>query len=148
MTTTDYSNIVGVFRERAKADEAIEALKQAGFQEDLIHLTEYEPQTQDEKDSLPGVASTTRYIVDVLAEGREQEVVGILTHHGSNNADLPPGTSLVHGAIIRSTGETVDLIPGASNAAGGSSDDLFENVKVPGHPGEVSTIDNTNLPRG
>lgn len=146
MNTTDYTNIVGVFRDRAKADEAVEALKQVGFQEELIHLTEYEPQTQEEKDSLPGITSTTRFIVDVLAEGREQEAVGILTHHGANNADLPPGTSLVHGAIIRSTGETVDLIPGASNTEG-SPNGLYEDVKVPGHPGEISTIDNPNVPR-
>lgn len=36
MTTATSNTIVGIFRERARAQEAVRALKQAGFQEDQI----------------------------------------------------------------------------------------------------------------
>src|SRR5712691_9886919 len=44
MSTTDFSDIVGVFRDRSQADEAVDELKQAGFADDEIQLTEYELQ--------------------------------------------------------------------------------------------------------
>ena len=74
MSTTDFTDIVGVFRDRSQADQAIAELKQAGFAEDAIQMTEYD---------LPGVveavspslqASNKRVIVHVKAEGKEQEL--------------------------------------------------------------------------
>ncbi len=43
-----------------------------------------------------------RVLVQVLAEGREQEAGAILVSNGANNADLPFGKTLDHGALIAS----------------------------------------------
>src|SRR5258708_34320892 len=40
--TAQYAHIVGVFRDRAKADQAVEAIKQAGMS--AVALTVYDPQ--------------------------------------------------------------------------------------------------------
>lgn len=117
-STPDHAYIVGVFSVHAQADQAIEALKQAGFGEDTINLTEYEPstaaeaedlaqQTDDISQRMKNISQLTsvsarRIIVHVEAEGREQEAVDILVQHGSNNSDIPPGTELVHGSIMNS----------------------------------------------
>jgi len=147
MSTTDFSDIVGVFRDRSQADQAVDELKQAGFAEDAIQLTEYD---------LPGIveavspslqqASNKRVIVHVKAEGKEQEAVGIMVQHGANNADIPPGTKLVHGTLVGTSAETADLLPGQSNEAG-SSDDLFEAAQMPEQPGETSNQDSQKMPR-
>ncbi len=42
MDTAKYAHIVGVFRGRAKADQAVEAIKQAGMSD--VELTVYDPQ--------------------------------------------------------------------------------------------------------
>lgn len=42
-----YSHIVGVFRERAQADQAMEALKQAGIGDEEPQLTEYNPHGEE-----------------------------------------------------------------------------------------------------
>src|SRR5690242_17065895 len=104
MTTVDYSDveysdIVGVFRERSQAEEAMEGLKQAGFAEDEMDLKEYELQGGVEAlTSNPALQpSNKRVIVHVKAPGKEQEAVGILAQYGANNADIPVGTKLVHG---------------------------------------------------
>jgi hypothetical protein len=86
---TEYVHIIGVFRAKGQADEAIVALKEAGFEEDKILVTDYHSEQ----------AADTRFIVHVMAADREQEAVGILTHHGANNSDLPPGTEMVHGDL-------------------------------------------------
>jgi hypothetical protein len=89
---TTYSHMVGVFRERTTAEQALNELKQAGFWE--TELTVYDPHPAEEP-----VDSSMRVLVHVLAEGREQEAVAILVSHGANNADLPLGTELYHGSI-------------------------------------------------
>ena len=68
-----------------------------------------------------------------------------MTQHGANNADLPAGTMLVHGTIIFADAETVDLIPGSTASADqSSSDSLSGEAKVPGHPDEITRMDNPN----
>ena len=147
MTTVDYSDIVGVFRERSQAEEAMEELRQAGFAEDTMDLKEYELQGSV-------VASTTnpalqpsdkRVIVHVKAPGKEQEAVGILAQHGANNADIPVGTQLVQGALVGTGIVTPDLIPGQANEVS-VSDDLFEEAQVPGVPAEPGQQD-SHTPR-
>ena len=143
MSTTDFTDIVGVFRDRSQADQAIAELKQAGFAEDAIRMTEFdlpgEVEALGPSPSLQG--SNKRIIVLVKAEGKEQEAVGIMVQHGANNADIPPGTKLVHGVLTNTNEETADLVPGQSNEVG-STDDLFGEAKIPGHSGETSQVDN------
>jgi hypothetical protein len=138
MSTTDFSDIIGVFRERSHADQAVDELKQAGFAEDEIQLTEYElggaVEALSTNPSL--LPSNERIVVLVKAPGKEQEAVGILVQHGANNADIPAGTALVHGTLVGTNIETADLVPGQSNDVG-SSDDLFEAGDLPEHPGET-----------
>jgi hypothetical protein len=97
---TTYSRMVGVFRERTRAEQALNDLKQAGFRE--TEVTVYDPHPAEEaRDSLQDDAGT-RVLVQVLAEGREQEAGAILVSNGANNADLPFGTTLDHGSLIGS----------------------------------------------
>src|SRR5579859_665913 len=133
MTTVDYSDIVGVFRERSQAEEAMEELRQAGFAEDAMDLKEYELQGGVEALTTNPVLqpSNRRVLVRVKAPGKEQEAVGILAQHGANNADLPVGTQLVHGVLVGTGIETPDLLPGQANEAT-APDDLFEEGQVPG----------------
>ncbi len=107
MDTAKYAHIVGVFRDRAKADQAVEAIKQAGMS--AVELTVYDPQAAGVVDTpvdtravetAARLATATRFLVHVLAEGREQDAVSILADCGANNADIPPGTLLVHGSIV------------------------------------------------
>ncbi len=150
MSTTDYSDIVGVFRDRSKADQAIEGLKQAGMSEGQIHLIEFDPNPEVEAvevDSVSQHVSAKRFIVHVKAEGREQEAVGILVENGANNADLPPGTMLVHGTIVGANAESVDLVPDQSHKEG-FSDSFFGQAAAPGHPDDISIMDNPNAPHG
>src|SRR5260221_4106845 len=95
LDTAKYAHIVGVFRDRAKADQAVEALKQAGMRD--VDLTVYDPQAAGVVDSpvdageasamdtsvatsvvetATRLATATRFLVHVLAEGREQDAVG------------------------------------------------------------------------
>jgi hypothetical protein len=104
-----YSNLVGVFRDRSQATQAVEDLRKAGIEEDQIRLGEYTPQTSGshmpiaaEEDDLLLHDAGRRILVHVHALGREQEVVSILAQHGANNADVPPGTELVQGYLIHS----------------------------------------------
>ena len=151
-STTEFSDIVGVFRDRSQADQAVDELKQAGFAEDAIQMTEYD---------LPGVveavspslqASNKRVIVHVKAEGKEQEAVGIMVQHGANNADIPPGTKLVHGTLVGTNAETADLVPGQSNVVPGQSNEasatpsFFGEPKTPGHPNDVNIMDRPDSP--
>ncbi len=95
-----YSRMVGVFRERANAEQALNELEQAGFQE--TELTVYDPHPAEEPVDSSQVDAGMRVLVHVLAEGREQEALGILVSNGANNSDLPFGTDLSHGSIIAS----------------------------------------------
>jgi len=93
-----YSRMIGVFRERTNAEQALSELKQAGFQE--TELTVYNSHPAEEPVDSSQVDSGMRVLVHVLAQGREQEAVGILVSHGANNSDLPFGTDLSQGSII------------------------------------------------
>src|SRR5258708_16970889 len=111
MDTAKYAHIVGVFRDQAKAAQAVEALKQAGMS--AVDLTVYDPQAAGVVDSpvdaggasardtsvatsvvetATRLATATRFLVHVLAEGSEQDAVCILAACGATNADIPPGT--------------------------------------------------------
>lgn len=127
MSPASNSNIVGVFRDRSQADQAVDELKQAGFVEDWIQLTEYDLQDVVEAISPSLQASNKRVIVQVKADGKEQEAVGIMVQNGANNADIPAGMKLVHGTLIGTNSETADLAPGQSNEDG-LSNSLFEEV--------------------
>jgi hypothetical protein len=146
MTTVDYSDIVGVFRERSQAEEAMEDLKQSGFAEDEMDLKEYELHGGVEAltDNPALQPSNRRVIVHVKAPGKEQEAVGILAQHGANNADIPVGTRLVHGTLVGTGVESPDLMPGEANEA--APDDLFEEEQVPGVAPEPGKQD-THTPR-
>lgn len=147
METVDYSDIVGVFRERSQAEEAMAELRQAGFAEDTMDLKEYELQGGVEKlTTNPTLQpSNKRVIVHVKAPGKEQEVVGVLAQHGANNADIPVGTQLVHGTLVGTGVESPDLLPGQANEAAPieakAADDLFEEGQVPGVPMEPGKQD-------
>jgi hypothetical protein len=141
MSPASNSNIVGVFRDRSQADQAVDELKQAGFVEDWIQLTEYDLQGVVEAISPSLQASNKRVIVQVNADGKEQEAVGIMVQNGANNADIPAGMKLVHGTLIGTNSETADLAPGQSNEDG-LSNSLFEEVQTPDHP-----TDNSKMPR-
>ena len=132
-----YSHMVGVFRERTKAEQALNELRQAGFRE--TELTVYDPHPAEEP-----VDSTMRILVHVLAEGREQEAVAILVSHGANNADLPLGTDLSHGSL---TGAS-DAQGAAHATAASPSESFFSTAKAPGHPSDISITDNPNTPHG
>jgi hypothetical protein len=96
----EFSHIVGVFREQAPAHEAALELREAGFGEDQLRLTEFDPQSLEGTENTPLHAADTRFFVHVEARGREKEAVGILARHGANNADLPAGTELVNGKLV------------------------------------------------
>ena len=63
MSTTDFSDIGGVFRERSHAEQAMDSLRQAGFGEDQIQVTEYNPPKAEETSSPTLQASEKRLIV-------------------------------------------------------------------------------------
>jgi hypothetical protein len=103
----DSTPIVGVFRDQAKADHAIEELKQADFTEDHITSKVVGMHTASGEET---PEEYTRIVVVVKADGRGKQAFGILFSNGANNADLPPGMTL-SGTNLTSEGETVDLIP-------------------------------------
>jgi hypothetical protein len=138
MQNTNPSHIVGVFRDHAKADHAIEELKQAGFREDQITSAVHSLQPAQEAQT----PENSRIVITVQAEGRDQQAFGILFNNGANNADLPPGMELRHSEIVGSQAETVDLIPEQSLEASFSKDSYFGEVKVPGLSEEPGILDN------
>ena len=137
MQNTDPSPIVGVFRDHTKAGHAIEDLKQAGFTEDQITSAVHSLQQAQEAQT-PG---NSRIIVTIRAEGREQQVLGILFDNGANNADLPPGMELRDGNIVSAQAETVDLIPEPTLEASFSKDSYFGEVQIPGVSKEPGILD-------
>ena len=147
MSITEHSEVVGVFRDQASVDQAVDALRQAGIGETQIRLTTYDPPAGDASQH---ASEMKRIIVHVKADGRESEIVGILVSHGANNGDLPEGTRLEHGSIISADPETVDLdlIPQKSPDSELSTDSLFGEVTEPGHPDEIRLEDNSNYPHG
>lgn len=121
-----YSHVVGVFRERADAEQAIEALKRAGFSENQMQLTFYNPNVDGEVHN-----SRQRFVLHVDAEGREQEAVGIMASCGANNADVPAGTRLEHGSIVGAGADGTERVP--EELMYGNSDQFFGDTQLPGH---------------
>jgi hypothetical protein len=138
-----FTLVSGVYRERGPAEQAVQALKEAGFLE--VQENEYNPNPSEE--AAEGIVRETnqRFVVSVVATGRQQEAVGILIRYGSNNSDLPPGTDLVHGRIV-SVGEAANTTA-EQVASGTNADSLYENAKPLGHPDELKVMDNPNFPR-
>ena len=68
MENTDLSPIVGVFRDHAKANHAVEELKRAGFGEDQIQSAVVSLQTAPEEQT----PENTRMIVTVTANGKDK----------------------------------------------------------------------------
>jgi len=128
MQNTDPTPIVGVFRERTKADRAVEELKQAGFTEDQITSKVVSLQTVLEEQT----PENTRIIVTVNADGRDKQAFGILFSSGANNADLPPGMSLE---------ETVDIIPKPELEGSFSNDSFFGEEKDLGTSEQLGQMD-------
>ena len=150
-----FAEIVGVFRDRAKAEEAINALKQAGIGGDTIQLTEHNPEvnvasgadtSEEGVDAFllggSGVSDPRRVLVQLRAEGREQEAVAILTSFGSNNSDLPPGTALAEGSIVDVGAEGASKTP----ATVGPTDSSFGSAQVQARPSDVSITDSPKPP--
>jgi hypothetical protein len=133
MENTDPSPIIGVFRDHTKANLAVEELKQAGFREDQITSVAYSLQPAQEEQT----PENSRIIVTVKAEGRDKQAFGVLFNSGANNADLPPGMSLIDGNIVSSQAETTDLIAKPTLEAGFSKDSYFGEVTVPGTSDEL-----------
>ena len=164
--TAQYAHIVGVFRDRAKADQAVEAIKQAGMS--AVALTVYDPQAAGVVDTpvdageasvvdtsvdtsavetATRLATATRFLVHVLAEGREQDAVGILAACGANNADLPPGTMLAHGSIVSADEDSAQRVAETSTDTT-PAERFFGTAKAPGHPHASSVMDHPNAPHG
>ena len=137
MQNTDPSPIVGVFRDHAKADQAVEELKRAGFGEGQIQSAVVSLQTAPEEQT----PENTRIIVTVKADGKDKQAFGILFNSGANNADLPPGISIRDGKIVSSQAETVDLIAKETLEADFSKDSYFGEAKVPGISEEPGMLD-------
>jgi hypothetical protein len=127
MENIDHSPIIGVFRDHAKANNAVEELKRAGFGEDQIQSEVVSLQTTPEEQT----PENTRIIVTVKPDGRDKQAFGILFNSGANNADFPPGMSLSDSEIIISQAETVDLIPEPTLEADFSKDSYFGEVNEP-----------------
>ncbi len=144
MQNTGPSPIVGVFRDHAKADRAVEELKQAGFREDQITSVIHSLEPAQEKQT----TENSRMIVTVKTEGRDKQAFGILFNNGANNADLPPGLELSDSEILSSPPETVDLIPEPDLAGSFSKDSFFGEEKEPGNADEFGIMDNPNFPHG
>ena len=89
--------------------------------------------------------TATRFLVHVLAEGREQDAVGILADCGANNADIPPGTLLVHGSIV-SAGEDSAHRVAEKSTDPTPPESFFGTAKAPGHPNDISMVDHPNAP--
>jgi hypothetical protein len=149
-----YAHIVGVFRDRAKADQAVEALKQAGMSD--VDLTVYDPQAAggvetsvdtSAVETATRLATATRFLVHALAEGREQDAVGILADCGANNADIPPGTLLVDGSIIRADEDSAHLVAEKSTE-NTPAESCFGTAKAPGHAHASSMMDHPDAPHG
>ncbi len=139
MQSTDPSPIVGVYRDHAKADQAVEELKQAGFREEQITSAKYSLEPAQEVQT----PENSRIIVTVTPEGRDQQAFGILFSNGANNADLPPGMVLKHGKVVSSQEESVALVPEPALEAGFSKDSYFGEVIEPG-PSEEPILGDTH----
>lgn len=125
MQNTGPSPIVGVFRDQAKAEQAIEKLKEAGFTDDEVSSKEVGLNGASEEQS----PETTRTIVRVKAEGKEKQAFGILFSSGANNADLPPGINLSDSRIKGLAEETTDLTHKSELEGSFTNDSFFGSGK-------------------
>lgn len=146
MENTDPLTVVGVLRDRAKADRAIDELKQAGFKDDQLSSIVYNQHTEQEA---LGSSEHSRIVVTVKADGKKEEdkAFAILFDNGANNADLPPGTILKHGAIVSAEQETTDLVPEPQLEASFSKDSFFAQEKEDDRE-EFGIMDSSNFPHG
>jgi hypothetical protein len=92
------------------------------------------------------LATATRFLVHVLAEGREQDAVGILADGGANNADILPARCL---STVPSSAR---MKTAPSRVAETSTDPtpaerFFGTAKAPGHPHASSVMDHPNAPQ-
>lgn len=138
-----YSNMVGVFRDRTQAEQAVEALKQAGIADEEPELEEYGLHPEEGVVDSTRSESDRRYIVRVLAKGKEQDAVEILIRNGANNSDLPPGTALVRGSLVNTSEAIADHAPVNPAAGTTASNSLYEGAKAPG-PGHLSDVNVSN----
>lgn len=144
-----HHSIVGVFRDRAQADLAIEGLIQAGFSKDQVRSIVYGLNVAEgEQAGAQFSPEASRTIVTVDADEREPEALGILFQYGANNADLPPGMALENGVLVEAQPETAEHIPQQGAEDGSNPYTFFEEVKEPGHPDDIMIIDNPNFPHG
>jgi hypothetical protein len=91
MTTTEHSTVVGIFADRAHAEQALDELRQAGFSDDQVGFSAgNEPEggqkeqagSNTEQDSS---AWTGPIVVVINAENRQEEASDILQRNGANN---------------------------------------------------------------
>ncbi len=155
MDTSEHT-IVGVFRDHAGADLAVEQLKQAGFSAEQIQTTAYHPEgdttaealQQDDAPIVPGTGGGSRFVVAVNAGDREQEAVGVMVRNGANNSDIPSGMVLENGELVSGQGESTGYTSGRDAANDPSTNTFFGEVKDEEHPGEIDMMDNSNSPHG
>ncbi len=137
MQNTGSSPIVGVFRDQAKAEYAVEQLKQAGFSDKQVKSKEVGLHADSEEQT----PENTRFIVTVKAEGKDEEAFGILFSSGANNADLPPGVSLSDSRSVSTEEETVAVIPEPELEGSFSDDSFFAEQKDLSTPEQLGQLD-------
>lgn len=121
MATTQRSLIVGIFTERAQADLAVEQLQQAGFNHDLLSLSERQGRMatgvrslfsglqgeqrdivdelkdlgvpKEEADYYQNELDADRTIVTVQASSRQEEARAILKTNGAYDINTRPKTN-------------------------------------------------------
>ena len=121
MTTTQRSLIVGVFTDRVQADLAIDQLQQAGFNSDLLSLSQQQRSRaggvknlfsvlpghqgsivdelkrlgvpEEEADYYQNELDAGRVIVTVQADGRQQDARVILESNGAYDIHMRPETT-------------------------------------------------------
>ncbi|MFL5625293.1 MAG: hypothetical protein ACJ788_06805 [Ktedonobacteraceae bacterium] len=152
---TSERTIVGVFRDRARANLAVEQLKQAGFSEDQIQANAYNLASNTstaegigDGPHIPGVGGESRFVVAVNADGREHEAVGVMVRNGANNSDLPHGMVLEHGSLVNEQGESVNFSPMRDVEDDPGTNTFFGEARDPGHDEDISIMDNPNYPHG
>lgn len=86
--TTPQTNVVGVFEDTERADQAVAALRQAGFGEDQLVTTTRE-EAGDVATAAEGrpreVEAPGRIVVTVQADQRHAEVASVLHRHGARD---------------------------------------------------------------
>ena len=156
MTDSDASAIVGLFDDQAKAEQAVNELRAAGFTDDQISMevrstnvtnedsTAVEQSTEaleeNTAEATPGTllrkTEVSRTVVTVKAGGREQEALGILHRNGADNANIPDALEAelapILGAEMGETGRPPEQAPDPFAKEG-----FFGGTpEAPGRPGD------------